>query len=97
MADNPDTHPPVVAIPVSDAHCAPFIFFENVAAFGHTNGVISLTLSANRTLIGSNGTVINKQIITAHLRGNIPAAIALRDALNQALLLATPVAEGKPN
>ena len=42
-----------MAIPISDTPHAPFIFYENVPAFGFTNGIINLTLSANRTWLGS--------------------------------------------
>jgi hypothetical protein len=42
-----------MAIPISDTPHAPFIFYENVPAFGFTNGIINLTLSANRTRLGS--------------------------------------------
>jgi hypothetical protein len=52
MADNPDPRPGevAVAIPVNDVPRAPFIFYDAVPVSGHTNGVISLTLSANRRL-----------------------------------------------
>jgi hypothetical protein len=95
MTDNPDTHPPV-AIPVSDAHHAPFVFYEIAPAFGFTNGVVNVTLSANRTWIGPNNAVMNEQVVVAYLRGNVQAAISLRTALDQALLLAAPT-EGKAN
>ena len=40
---------------------------------------------------------MNDQVVTAYLRGNIPAAISLRDAIDKALLLAAPTQEGKAN
>ena len=50
MADNPEARPEKVpAIPISDTPHAPFIFYENAPAFGFTNGVVNVTLSANRT------------------------------------------------
>ena len=50
MADNPEARPKKVpAIPTSDTPHAPFIFYENAPAFGFTNGVVNVTLSANRT------------------------------------------------
>jgi hypothetical protein len=98
MADNPDTRSREgTIIPVSDVPHAPFIFYEGAAALGFTNGVVNLTLSANRTWIGANGATINDQVVTAYLRGNISAAINLRDAIDKALLLATPTQEGKAN
>jgi hypothetical protein len=99
MADKPDTSPAkVTVIPVSDSPHAPFIFFEIGAAFGFTNGVVNITLSANRTWVSPNG-VVNEQVVTAHLRGNIQAALSLRKCIDDALLLAAPVekSEGKAN
>ena len=106
MADNPDARPKeqpttpqvkdadIVAIP--DVPHAPFIFFEMTPALGHTNGIINLTLSANRVTVGPNG-VINEQVVVAYLRGNIQAALSLRRAIDDALLLAAPAGEGKAN
>jgi hypothetical protein len=97
MADNPDARPKEgVVIPVSDTAHAPFIFFEGAPAFGFTNGVVNITLSANRTWVGSGG-VVNDQVVVAYLRGNIPAALSLRQAIDSALLLAAPTQEGKAN
>jgi hypothetical protein len=97
MADNPDTRPGDVAtvIPVNDVPHAPFIFYEAVPVSGHTNGVINLTLSATRTYIGSDGTPKNELVVVAYLRGNIQAAVSLRTAIDNALLLAAPTTEGK--
>jgi hypothetical protein len=98
MADNPDTRPAEGAIiSVSDAPHAPFIFYEVAPAFGFTNGVVNVTLSANRTWIGSDGKVMNEQVIVAYLRGNVQAALSLRQAIDSALLLAAPTGEGKSN
>jgi hypothetical protein len=46
MADDPDTRPREVIIPVSDTPHAPFIFYEGAPAFGFTNGVVNITLAA---------------------------------------------------
>jgi hypothetical protein len=97
MADNPDTRPQEIMIQVSDTAHAPFIFYEMAPAFGFTNGVVNITLSANRTWIGPNNTVMNEQVVVAYLRGNILAALALRDALDKALLLASPTQGDKAN
>ncbi len=90
MTDSPDTHP----IPVFDSPHAPFIFFDAAPAFAFSHGVIGITLSANRTTT-STSAAINEQIVTAYLRGNVHAAISLRNALNQALLVAVPAASDK--
>jgi hypothetical protein len=88
MADNPEGQSNV--IPVIDVAHAPFLFFENVFAFGFTNGVASATLSANRTWVDQDGKVVNDQVVVAYLRGNIPAFLSLRQAIDNALLLAAP-------
>ena len=50
MADNPDTHPVKEApIAVSDTPHAPFVFFEMAPTSAFTNGVVNITLSANRS------------------------------------------------
>ena len=70
MADNPDAHPAKEAtIAVTDTAHAPFVFFEMAPAFGHTNGVVNVTLSANRSVVGPDG-IINEQVVVAYLRGN---------------------------
>ncbi|MGC2222096.1 MAG: hypothetical protein WA624_06895 [Methylocella sp.] len=95
MADNPDPRPGEVAvvIPVNDIPHAPFIFYEGAPAFGHTNGVINLTLSATCTCVGPDGGPKNDHIVVAYLRGNIQAAISLRQAIDAALLMAAPTTE----
>jgi hypothetical protein len=96
MADNPERRPEdVPRIPVIDTVHAPFIFYENAPAFGFMNGVINITLSANRTYAGPDGAVVNEQVVIAYLRGNIPAALSLRQAIDKALLLAAPTGQDK--
>jgi len=99
MADNPDARPGEVAvvIPVSDTAHAPFIFYDGAPVSGYINGVISLTLSANRTYVGPGGVIMNDQVVVAYLRGNIQAAVSLRTAIDNALLLAAPTTEGSAN
>jgi hypothetical protein len=97
MADNPDTHPTKEAtITVNDTPHAPFVFFEMAPIFGFTNGVVNITLSANRASAGPGG-VINEQVVVAHLRGNVQAALSLRKSIDDALLLAAPTGAGKAN
>jgi hypothetical protein len=97
MATKPDPHPPDPSIvPVKDSISAPFIFYEVAPVFGFTNGVINLTLSANRSWVTADG-VQNEQVVVAHLRGNIQAAMSLRKAIEDALLLAAPTANGQAN
>ena len=94
MADNPEARP-AQAPALSDAPHAPFIFYEMAPVFGFTNGVVNITLSANRTYAGPEGAVVNEQIVVAYLRGNISAALNLRKAIDKALLLAAPTPQDK--
>jgi hypothetical protein len=80
-------------IQVSDVPHAPFIFYEIAPVFGFTNGVVNITLSANRTFAGPNG-IVNEQVVVAYLRGNVQAALSLRQAIDSALLLAATPAQG---
>jgi hypothetical protein len=101
MSENANVKPPVEIIPsvageisaIASAH-APFLYFEGVPAFGHINGIIRITLEASRDLPapGRPDIAVADRVIVAHLRMNIPAAQALRAALDAALLIATPVA-----
>jgi hypothetical protein len=75
--------------PILDVPHAPFIFFENAPTFGVTGGVVSVSLSASRSQVGTNG-IENDLVIVAYLRGNIPAMMSLRQAIDQAMLLAAP-------
>ena len=91
MTDNPEKAP----VPISDTSHAPFIYFENAPTFGFMNGVVNITLSANRTYAGPGGAIVNEQIVVAYLRGSIPAALNLRKAIDKALLLAAPTGQDK--
>jgi hypothetical protein len=95
MTEKPDTRPKEgMPLPVSDTPHAPFIFYEVAPAFGFTNGVVNITLSANRTWVGPNG-AMNEQVVVAYLRGNIQAALSLRQAIDSALLLGAPTGQEK--
>jgi hypothetical protein len=97
LADKPDAEPAKEAtIAVSDTAHAPFVFYEMAPAFGFTNGVVNITLSANRSMVGPDG-IINEQVVVAYLRGNVQAALSLRHAIDKALLLAAPTGTGKAN
>jgi hypothetical protein len=93
MAEKPETRPEQAIIPVADTPHAPFIFYENAPAFGFINGVVNITLSAHRTFADAKG-IVNEQVVVAYLRGNVQAALSLRQAIDSALLLAAPPPEG---
>jgi hypothetical protein len=79
---------------VTDVPHAPFIYFDNVATWGLLAGLITVTLSAQRALVGTDGAAATDNVAIAYLRCNILAARSLRDALDKALLGAMPVEEG---
>jgi len=51
-------------------------------------------LSTNRTFTDANGIVNEQVVVVAYLRGNVQAALSLRRAIDNALLLAAPTPEG---
>ena len=94
MASKPTSTPPGVPkrlLPVSESGSAnaPIIYFEHAPAFGYNNGMLKFTLTADRIFPGADKPV-SDLVIVAHLRTTIQSAIYLRDAINAALLLATP-------
>jgi hypothetical protein len=99
MADKSDPRPGEMAIviPVNDTPHAPFIYYDGAPVAAYANGIISLTLSASRTYVGPDGAPKNDFVVVAYLRGNIQAAVSLREAINNALLLAAPATEGSAN
>lgn len=95
MTEKPNRPPPITSNlpPISDiasAH-APFLYFEDAPTFGHMNGIIQITLEALRMYSAAPGEqVATDRVLIAHLRMNVPAARALRAAIDGALLLAAP-------
>jgi hypothetical protein len=76
-------------IVVKDAANAPIIYFDGAPNFGNNNGVVNVTLAAARHM--SDGDQITTDVVaTAFIRCSVPAAIALRDAINAALLIGAP-------
>jgi hypothetical protein len=77
----------------------PVLYFDGAPCLSHLNGVIGITLTVTGGVPMETGGVNNVGSVVAHLKCNIPAAMALRHALDQALLLAQPVenSEGKSN
>jgi hypothetical protein len=95
MADETDVKTPVspaTTLPLSEAASAhaPFLYFEDVPTFGYLNGIIRITLEAGRLYSSTPGQVVFDRVIVAHLRMNVPAALALKSAIEGALLLANP-------
>ena len=97
MADDPNPTPPVEIIPsvhgsisaIGSAQ-APFLYFEAASAFGFLNGVVQITLEAQRIFPGAGKSAAIDRVVVAHLRMNAQAALSLRAAIDGALLLASP-------
>src|SRR5712692_9140747 len=69
---------------------APIIFFDGVATMGHYNGIAHVCLTAMRFLHHPDG-VKNDSVIVAHLRMNLLALKALKDAIEKIELMVKPV------
>jgi hypothetical protein len=96
MTGDPKTS--VITIAPGSSEQAPFIFFDGVAAFGVTHGVIQFELGAN--IIVPVGTDTRTDVlITAHLRCSPAAAMGLRQAIDKVLQVVDLAAAdaGKPN
>ncbi len=96
MVDKPDSQPPVEVVPSVEggisaigSATAPFIYFEDAAAFGHLPGIVRVTLTAGRILPTPDQRVATDHIVVAHLRMNLLAAASLKDALERALAMAS--------
>ncbi len=96
MTDITEFRQPVRGLDLAASANAPYIYFDMPGASGHINGVIQVSLVANR-LVPTDGNVVVDQIISAHLRMSVPAAHSLKLALEAAILLAAPAASDAEN
>jgi hypothetical protein len=87
---DPSKVPSAPVFNVSDVAHAPIVYFDGVTNFGCNNGVVNMTLGANRYLASPDGGVTGDVIVVSHLRCSIAAAIDLRAALDKALLINAP-------
>jgi hypothetical protein len=102
MSDNPLPSAPVWIIPsradeisaLASAH-APFLYFDIATTFGYNHGIVNVTLEAIRFMAVGEPTTRDR-VVVAHLRMSVPAAAALRTALDNALLMGAPTA-GTPD
>jgi hypothetical protein len=83
---------------LTDRDGAPIIYFDGVGPYGRYNGIVHMTLGAYKHVPTGPGEddVRADLVATAFLRCNVEGAMALRDALDAALLMAAPV-EGEAN
>lgn len=75
---------------------APLIFFDEAPFLGTYNGIVSVTLAATFNQPGPNGEPKLNTSVVGYLRSNIQGAMALRAALDQAILAAMPT-KGEAN
>jgi hypothetical protein len=77
----------------------PILYFDGAPCLSHIKGVIGITLTVTGGVPTQSGGVDSVASVVAYLKCNVPAAVSLRHALDQALLLAQPVEnpEGKAN
>jgi hypothetical protein len=75
---------------------APFLYFDGAPNYGINNGVLNISLEAVR-FTPINGDIVPDRVIVAHLRMWVQAALALKTALDRALLLAAPVPNDQKN
>jgi hypothetical protein len=96
--DPTDTHvaAPFVVDPIS-VHTAPVVFFDQIPTFGVNNGVVSMMLTLSVFVPAESGEarVETKHRAVGHIRCSPAAAVALRDTLDRALLLAAETKGGK--
>jgi hypothetical protein len=105
MAEKADKPAPVVVEQIPSVEggisaigslAAPIIFFDGVATMGHYNGIAHFCLTALRFLHHPDG-VKSDSVIAAHLRMNLVALKALKEAIEKVQLMVEPVPEGKKN
>ena len=90
-----DPHRPInkaqaVQISDSSAENAPFIYFDAVLTAGIHQGNVRVELGASTVVPTMDGQARTLQGITAHLRCSPAAAVTLRKAIDEALLLLAP-------
>ena len=72
---------------VKDGPSASFLYFDGTSNCGFHNGIVNVTIVANRFLPQKAGGVGTVAVAVSHLRCSVAAAIDLRDALDKAILI----------
>ena len=94
--DKPEAHAEPGPLIVKDVHHAPIIYFEGAPNFGNNHGIVNVTLAAARHVLEGEQ-IASDVIAVAYLRCSATAATALRQALDDALLLGVPMSTGSAN
>lgn len=74
---------------VKDDVPAAFLYFDGTSNCGYHNGIVNVTIVANRFLPQRGGGVGTQFIAVSHLRCSIEAAKDLREALDKAILISS--------
>jgi hypothetical protein len=102
MADETAKTPPipfeVPRISIDASVHAPLLYFDEASAFGFFNGVFRVTLEAAKMYPNhpDDGITIER-VAVAHLRMNVQGAISLKNAIESALLIASPASSEARN
>ena len=94
--NKPKAHAEPAPLIVKDVHHAPIIYFEGAPNFGNNHGIVNVTLAAARHVLAGDQ-IASDVIAVAYLRCSATAAMALRQALDDALLLGVPMGSGSAN
>jgi hypothetical protein len=94
MTDKKTSPPEAPKIEIRNPENGPLIFFDSVPAFGFYNGVVHASLGSMR-YFSEDGELKSFDVMAGYLRTNLPGAMALREALDKAILLAQPTEGGE--
>jgi len=89
-ASGGDTNPKTAEVPrptIRGVDEAPIIFFEAPTGIRSFDGMITIGLAASKIVPMSNGSAETVAMCVAYLKGTTPSLIALRKAIDDALLL----------
>ena len=78
---------------VKDPASAAIIYFDGAPNFGNSNGIVNITLAATRHLAAGGGIDIDV-VAVGFLRCTVAAAIDLRRAIDNVLLIGAPTEGG---
>lgn len=92
MTDTVETGSKPAVVQITGNASAPFVYFDVASAHGVEGGSIVIIELVARTIVAIGGVEIRNEIIaTGHLRTNIQGAQSLRQAVDDVMLMLTPV------
>jgi hypothetical protein len=78
----------------SDNAAAPIVYFDEAPAYACFNNIVAITLTAVRHVPAPDQGLNVDYVVTGYLRCNLQGALALRKAIDDALLLGVPTGDG---